>query len=64
MRLDLHCARVALVVVGLGTLIAPALAQKPDSRTAARELLQEGAQLYDQGDYEGALAKFEQAYQR
>jgi hypothetical protein len=27
-------------------------------------LLQEGAQLYDQGDYEGALARFEQAYQR
>lgn len=64
MRLPLNCARGALVVAGLAALVSPALAQNPDSRTAARALLQEGAQRYDQGDYEGALAKFKQAHQR
>ena len=64
MRPHLNCVRVAAVAAGLVTLVWPALAQNTDNRTAARSLLQEGAHLYDQGDYQGALGKFQQAHLR
>jgi hypothetical protein len=35
-----------------------------DARSAARALAQEGAQLYEKGDFQGALDKFKQAHQQ
>jgi tetratricopeptide (TPR) repeat protein len=39
-----------------------ALAQADDARAVALGLAREGAQLYERGDFQGALDKFEQAY--
>jgi len=46
------------LVLGAG---APAAAQSSDA-ARARELYEEGARLYNLGQYEGALRSFEQAY--
>jgi hypothetical protein len=44
--------------------LQPALAQSQDGRSAARTLAQEGAQLYEGGDFQAALQKFKQAYEQ
>jgi hypothetical protein len=53
----LSCVAVAALLL----LSAPARAQADDAKTRARALVQEGAKLYDQGDYDGAWEKFEAA---
>src|SRR2546423_2905946 len=52
---------VVLLLTGL-CLSAPARAQTSEARERARALLAEGAKLFDDGDYEGALGKFEAAH--
>jgi PEGA domain len=49
---------MAVFCIGAG----PALAQGEVARSRARALLQQGGQLYESGDYAGALEKFEAAY--
>src|SRR5256885_5737044 len=52
---------LVLLLAGL-CLSSPARAQSSDARERARALLAEGAKLFDDGDYEGALGKFEAAH--
>jgi len=58
MRLALLRILSVALVVGLGT---PAAAQSSDA-ARARDLYEEGARLYNLGQYENALRSFEQAY--
>jgi hypothetical protein len=56
-------SRTALAALPLlaALAVSPVQAQTDDARTRARALVQEGAHLYDQGDYDGAWEKFEAA---
>lgn len=49
--------RVALLAV----IVLPAALAQADSRSDARDRLEEGSALYRKGDYKGALQKFEEA---
>ncbi len=50
--------------LGLVAAAAPAWAQEPDARAAARALAQEGARLFEQGDLQAALDRFKRAYDK
>jgi hypothetical protein len=64
MRHSIHAGLAMSVAVLLATA-SPALAKKKSNhRTHAQDILKEGAKLYDQGDFDGALAKFNQAYEK
>lgn len=56
-----HIAALALLTVLAGHP-AFALAQADDPRARAKALTADGRQLYDKGDYEGALQKFQAAF--
>jgi tetratricopeptide (TPR) repeat protein len=64
------CHTIRHVIVALVLSLAafgsvPAVyAQDANARTAARTLAQEGAQLYEKDDFQGALSKFQQAYDK
>jgi len=53
-----------MVLMASGDLVSLVSAQGHDSRVVARALAQEGAQLYEKGDFQGALEKFQQAYKQ
>jgi hypothetical protein len=55
---------VVLLVSGALGGVPPASAQSQDARSTALALAQEGAQLYEKGDFQGALDKFKQAHQQ
>ena len=65
MRYPISSASLIVVLVVSGALggVRPASAQM-DARSAALALAREGAQLYEKGDFQGALDKFEQAHQQ
>lgn len=54
---------ISVVVLAIaGGHAAPAGAQSDDARSRAKALTAEGRRLYEQGDYEGALRKFSDAF--
>lgn len=56
---------LALLILCSATTISltiPAAAQAADPKAEAKALVQEGARLYDRGDFAGALSRFDQAY--
>lgn len=59
-----HRSLLALCIVLKALISVPvsAAAQNDPSKTQAKALVQEGAKLFDRGDFAGALARFDEAY--
>jgi hypothetical protein len=64
MRHLIPFASFSVVLLAFGALAPVASAQSQDRRAVARGLAQEGAQLYEKGDFQGALEKFKQAHEQ
>jgi hypothetical protein len=53
---------IVLVAVLLSQSIAPQQPAHPEAKSKAQVLLKQGSALFEEGDYQSALDKFEQAY--